>query len=95
MLFRWPKSPETCQDLFVLQPPFNLPVVRVVNHGRSDIGVDSLKRDPSRDCNALEEDERTATRERAEKSAARDAEEMDHDAQNFEGRSRGTEAPMD
>jgi len=44
---------------------------------------------------ALEEDERKAARERAERSAARDAEKMGHDAQNLEGRLRSTEAPME
>jgi len=40
---------------------------------------------------ALEEDERTVARERAERKVARDAEKMEHDtAQDLEGRLLGT-----
>ena len=45
---------------------------------------------------ALEEGERTAARERAERTIRRDAEKMEHDAgRDIEGRSRGTTARMD
>ena len=45
---------------------------------------------------ALEEDERTATRERAERTVEKDAEKMVHDAaQDLESKLRGTAARND